>query len=274
MKQTLRGLITAPCLLLALSSVGWSAEGQPDPLIATVNGHDIHLSYVYQQIESLPLGEQVALRDQFDRFVESIIQEEVLLQATLKTKFQDEPELRDQIKHTIADYLINKYVTRKIHVTDKEVGQYYRDNASAIRNELVQVSHILLKVRAECEALQKQINSKEEFAQLAQQRSLHKDSAKNGGDIGSYMNHAGALGFEQRFFDMKVGEMDVFESTDGCHLVRITDRVTPPLPPLAEVSDRIRELITRSREIELLSALIKKSRSQVEVIRHSATQNK
>lgn len=273
MKQLIGRLITASLLYL-VATPGWSAEGQPDPVIATINGHDIHLSYVYRQVESLPLGEQVAIRDQLDRFIESIIQEEVLLQSMLQTSFGDELELREQVKNTAADYLINKYVTQKIHITDKEVEQYYHDNASAIRSEHVQVSHILLKARVECEVLQKQIKSKEEFAQLAQQRSLHRDSAKNGGDIGSYMNHPGALGFEERFFDMKVGEMGVFKGSDGCHLVRITDRVTPPLPPLAKVSSRIREIITRNREIELLSALIKKSSTYVEVIRHRSAQNK
>ena len=95
MKQVLR---LTTLLLFLLSAHSRSAEQQQDSLIATVNGQEIRLSYVYRQIESRPLGEQVTLRDNFDRFVESIIQEEVLLQSMLKTKFQGESELREQIK--------------------------------------------------------------------------------------------------------------------------------------------------------------------------------
>lgn len=266
--------VIASTMLYVVASVGWSAEQQSDPVVASINDHKIYLSYIYQQIESLPLGEQVAIRDRLERFIESIVQEEVLLQSMIATDFRNEPELREQIKNAVADYLIKKHVSQRIRVTDREIEQYYRDNASVIRDERVQVSHILMKSRDECEAMLKRINSSEEFAELARQHSLHKDSAEKGGDIGSYMNHPSGLGFEERFFEMKNGDMRVFESSDGCHVVRVTDRITPPMPPLAKVSERIREIIDREKEIELLSSLIESSSRTVEVIRQEPAQNK
>ena len=49
-----------------------AAVAADDPRVAVVNGHDIRLSYVYEQIESLPLGEQIVIRERFDRFVDSL----------------------------------------------------------------------------------------------------------------------------------------------------------------------------------------------------------
>jgi len=267
-KQTIARLL-ASTILCVVVSIGWSAEQQSDPVIATINGHKIQLSYIYQQIESLPLGEQVAIREQLDRFIESIVQEEVLLQSMLATNFRNEPELREQIKNSVADYLIKKYVNQKIRVTNQEIEKYYRENASVIRNELVQVSHILMNTRSECEAMINRINNSEDFALFAKKYSLHKDSAENGGDIGRYMNHPGGLGFEHLFFEMKIGEMRVFESSDGCHVVRVIDRTTPPIPPLAKVSERIREIIERNKEIEFLGTLIDSSRNHVKIIRQN-----
>ncbi|ETW97705.1 MAG: hypothetical protein ETSY2_44125 [Candidatus Entotheonella gemina] len=237
-----------------LPAIGTWAQA-PDPVVGKVNDHDIRLSYLYQKIESLPLGEQIDVRDQLSRFLESVIQEEVLFQSMLRTGFQNEPELREQIKVSVVEFLVDKYVAKRLQVTERDVEHYYRENASVIRNETIRVRQIVLPTREACEALAAQIDSEETFMQLAKTHSLHA-SAKEGGDLGRYMRHPGPLGFEEEWFDMRVDEMRIFESPEGCHLVRVVDRITPPLPPLEEVQDRIRFILHRNQEIALLRALI------------------
>ncbi len=227
----------------------------PDPVVGKVNERRIHLSYLYQKIETLPLGEQIDVRDQLSRFLESVIQEEVLFQSMLRTGFQDEPELREHVKAAVVEFLVDKYVAKRLQVTDRDIERYYRENASVIRNETIRVRQIVLPTRDACEALRVQIDSEATFIRLAQAHSLHA-SAKEGGDLGRYMRHAGPLGFEEKWFDMEVDEMRIFESPEGCHLVRVVDRVTPPLPPLEDVQGRIRFILQRNQEISLLRALI------------------
>ena len=111
------------------------------------------------------------------------------------------------------------------------------------------------------------IESDADFEAAARGRSLHRESADKGGDIGLYMNHDGPLGFETKFFEMQVGDMRVFESGDGCHLVRIMERVTPPMPPLEQVAPRIRVLIERGQQIKLLRELIEKASATIKVER-------
>ncbi len=247
-------------LLVGLLGIGLSlsvkASAQaPDPVVGKVNDHDIHLSYLYQKIETLPLGEQIDVRDQLSRFLESVIQEEVLFQSMLKTGFEDEPELREQVKATVVGFLVEKYVSTRLEVTESDVEHYYRENASVIRNETIRVRQIVLPTRDACEALMAQIDSEAAFIQLAKNHSVHA-SAKDGGDLGRYMQHAGPLGFEEKWFDMAVHEMRIFESPEGCHLVRVVDRITPPLPPLQDVQERIRFILQRNQEISLLHTLI------------------
>ncbi len=241
------------CLCL-LPVVGAQAQA-PDPVVGKVNDHDIRLSYLYQKIETLPLGEQIDIRDQLSRFLESVIQEEVLFQSMLRTSFEDEPELREQVKALVVEHLIEKYVAKRLQVTEADVEHYYRENASVIRNENIQVRHIVLPTREACEALQAKIDSEATFIELAKSHSLHA-SGKEGGDLGRYMRHPGPLGFEEQWFDMQVDEMRIFESSEGCHLVRVVDRVTPALPPLEAVQERIRFVLRRNKEISLLHTLI------------------
>lgn len=240
--------------LALLPAIGAWAQA-PDPIVGKVNDHDIRLSYLYQKIESLPLGEQIDVRDQLSRFLESVIQEEVLFQSMLRTGFQDEPELREQVKASVVKFLVEKYVTKQLQVTEGDIERYYLENASVIRNETIRVRQIVLPTRDACEALMAQIDSEAAFIHLAKTHSRHA-SAKEGGDLGRYMRHPGPLGFEEDWFDMHVDEMRIFESPEGCHLVRVVDRVTPPLPPLEEVQDRIRFILQRNQEISLLRALI------------------
>ena len=81
------------------------------------------------------------------------------------------------------------------------------------------------------------------------------------------MNHDGPLGFEELMFEMQPDEMWIFKSTDGCHLVRITERVMPPLPAFEEVESRIRELMQTQQERALLGKLLEDREKNLRVER-------
>lgn len=244
------------CLILLCTVVSVAGAQDADPVVARVNGHEIRLSYVYKKVESLPLGEQVDVRDALGHFVESVVQEEILFQSMARTDFQAEPELRERVKTTVAEYLIEKYVKARQQVSDEAIQAYYRDNESMIRGESVRVRHILRPTSPECEALQQQIDSEATFIRLAATHSLDRKTAPQGGDLGHVMRHPGALGFEPEWFTMQPGEMRIFESSQGCHLVRVAEHSLPPLPPLEQVRERIRFVLQRNQEIKLLRSLI------------------
>lgn len=247
-------LFTLIVILLGTLSVGRAQD--TDPVVAIVNGHEIHLSYVYRKVEALALGEQIDVRAELQRFVDSVIQEEVLFQSMLRSGFQGEPELREGVKTTVVAFLIQKYVKDRIRVPEEAIQTYYRDNASVIRGETVRVRHILLPQRTKCEALLVQIDSEATFIELAKTHSLDQSSVQKGGDLGRFMRHPGPLGFEQQWFDMQPGDMRIFESPQGCHIIRLIERETPPMPPLKQMRERIRFVLARNREITLLRTLI------------------
>ena len=238
---------------------------EADPIIAKVGGHEIKESELYRQVESLPLGDQIGVRGAMDAFLRSMVREEIFFQAMLKSDFLGEPELRDEVKSLVAASLINKYVKERATVSAEAVQQYYNEHERDIRGEHVQSRQILLKTRAECEALLDKSMSEAEFTEAAKRLSLHKISADRGGDLGLFMPHAGPLGFEPELFSMKVGEQKIFETAAGCHLILLTLHEVPPLPPLAEVEERIRSIMEGQREIELLRGLIDRLAVEVEV---------
>ena len=213
------------------------------------------------------MGDQVSIRSDPDKFAESLIQEEVLFQFALTRNFDNDLALRESIKTTVVNHLIEKYVTSKLAVTEEEISAYYDDNTSAIRGETVQISHILTATRPECEALLVKLEQGESFEELARAHSIHESSAANGGVLGSMMNHDGPLGFEQQLFNLEPDTPTLFDSNDGCHIMLVTGRQVPPLPPLESVSGAIEGLMRREKEIAAVQTLIELAHEHVEVVR-------
>lgn len=120
----------------------------------------------------------------------------------------------------------------------------------------MRVRHILRPQRRECEAPLNQIDSETAFIEQARLHAIDKTTAASGGDLGRFMRHPGPLGSEQQWFDMRLGDRRIFESSQGCHLVRLIEHDIPPLPPLAQVRERIHFLLQRHQEITLLRGLI------------------
>jgi len=81
------------------------------------------------------------------------------------------------------------------------------------------------------------------------------------------MNHDGPLGFERSLFEIPENQASIFESDEGCHVVMVSGRVTPALPPLENVSPAIENLLKREIEIEALQELMERAHGSVTVIR-------
>ena len=243
------------------------AVAQQDDTLAIINDYQLTMSDVNALIATMPLGDQVSIRSDPEKFAESLIQEEVLFQFALKDSEENDPALREELKELIVNHLIDKFVTQKVIVSDAEIEEFYDSNTSAIRGETVQVSHILTETKAECTALLERLDQGESFAELATQYSIHERSAQNGGELGSMMNHDGPLGFEQELFEIPQDQYTLYESSEGCHIVVITGRETPPLPPLENVEPGIRNLLAREKEIAALQTLIERAHNSIEVIR-------
>ena len=256
----------ASAIALALVTV-FSAQAQDDPVIAIINDYELRASDINAEISKMPLGDQVSVRSNPEKFAESLIQEEVLFQFGLKDGFANEPELRTELKTLAVNYLINKYVTEKLVVSDAEIQEFYDNNPGAISGETIEVDMIVTQTREECDALLERLNAGENFSELAVAHSTHQSSAEQLGNLGSIMNHSGPLGFEEDLFDIPENEYTLFENEEGCHIVSVSDRVSPPMPPVENVAAPVRNLLMREKEIIAVEALIEAANEAVEVVR-------
>ena len=84
--------------------------------------------------------------------------------------------------------------------------------------------HILVKSEAECEDLKRQIESGEDFAELASRHS-QCPSGRDGGDLGTFRPGQMVKEFDTVVFNDAVGQVHGPVQTQfGYHLIEITSR--------------------------------------------------
>ena len=124
-----------------------------------------------------------------------------------------------------------------INVTEDEIKSFYKANADKYQNQQQrEASHILIaasknappaekaKAKAKAEDVLNQIRKNpKQFAELATKYSQDPESAKKGGDLGSFGRGMMVKPFDDAVFSMKVNEIrNVVESDFGYHIIKLT----------------------------------------------------
>lgn len=169
-----------------------------------------------------------------DDFKKNVKSTEPDLQAYFNAH-KDKYNIKEQRR---AQYLLipSAAVATTISVTDKEVQEEW---ARQPHPETVTASHILFKVddaakdaevKTKAEEVLKRAKAGEDFAELARKYSQDTESAKNGGDLGSFPRDQMVKEFSDAAFTMKPGEISGLVRTQfGYHIIKVTSHETPTL---------------------------------------------
>jgi hypothetical protein len=148
-------------------------------------------------------------------------------------------------------------------ISEEELqGLYERDLPGA----RVRARHILLRfppgataaqtdsVRALAESLRSRLVGGEDFGALAREYSQDTGSGANGGDLGSFGKGEMFPPFEEAAFALQVGEISpVVETTVGLHIIRVDERI---IPPLGENREQFRAQLQNRRVAEAESIYV------------------
>lgn len=124
-----------------------------------------------------------------------------------------------------------------INVTEDEIKSFYKANADKYQNQQQrEASHILIaasknappaekaKAKAKAEDVLNQVRKNpKQFEELATKYSQDPESAKKGGDLGSFGRGMMVKPFDDAVFSMKVNEIsNIVESDFGYHIIKLT----------------------------------------------------
>lgn len=110
-----------------------------------------------------------------------------------------------------------------IEITEEEAKEYFENNKEDLI--LIRVSHILVKTEEEGQEVLDRINNGEDFAKVAEETSVDKQSSESGGDLGYLTKGDRVAEFEEAAFSLEPGEIsEIIKTEVGYHVIKAEDK--------------------------------------------------
>ena len=216
-----------------------------DPVVATVNGVEIHLTQAKDAYQRLPEQyRQAPFEAIFSGLVDSLIDSKLAAEDAKRQKVPDEPEFKARMARIEEQVLQRMVLSRamKAGVTDADVRARYETMIKGMAgNEQIQARHILLETEDAAKAVIADLKKGRDFASLARERSTGP-SASEGGDLGFFAKGQMVPAFEKATFGLAKGQYTEtpVKTQFGWHVIKLEDRKKASVPKFEEVEQDLR----------------------------------
>jgi peptidyl-prolyl cis-trans isomerase C len=256
----------ALCLILVAALISCTKKGveQKGPYLAKVGNVTITQADYDREFKTLPEYAQQMFSDEQgkEKFLNEIINKEMLYQEALKKGFDKTPEFQKKLeefkKLTLVTELFEKEVISKAKVSDQEVKDYYeKHKEELVPTVQIKASHILVKSEDEAKKVLERLKKGEKFAEVAKAVSIDKGSAKNGGDLGYFSKGQMVPEFEKAAASLKVGDVSVPVKTQfGYHIIMVTDKKKGSPVEFEKARDMISQRLSGEKQKETFEKYI------------------
>mgnify|MGYP000438935392 CR=1 FL=1 len=255
-------------LALTLGSASLSAQ-EPGDVVAKVGNAEIteaDLAFTArelgQELQRFPPAQWRQL------LLDAMIDMELLAQAATDAGLDEDPDFQKQMEFLKLQALRNAYLSQKIGgaITDEEIKAAYDEQFASFEGaEEIHARHILVKEKAEAEALIEELDGGADFAELAREKSTGP-SGPNGGDLGFFAKGQMVPQFEEAAFALEPGSYtkDPVETQFGWHVILLEEKRQQPKPALEEVENGLRQQLFRDRYEARMAEL--KEANKVEIL--------
>lgn len=266
--KPLFGAALVATFLTAGSAAVFAQDTKPsdDPVVAIVNGHEIHQSNVRTAFQRLPAQyQQIPIDVILPQLIEQLVTNRLMEVAGRAQDLHNSEDLKAQVRAFEGAAIQQAYIEGKIdeQVTEAEILRVYEETVgNAEGPEEVRASHILVETEEEGMAILKELADGADFAALARDRSTGP-TGPSGGDLGYFGREAMVEPFATAAFALEIGEVgpDPVKTQFGWHVIKTVDKRRQPPADLAESRAQIEESLTR----EFITAHMAELRAGAEV---------
>jgi peptidyl-prolyl cis-trans isomerase C len=247
--QTTQAPATAPAPATTAPAAPQAATppaAKPDPVVATVNGSEIHLSDVQEAVAGLP-DEYRNLPPQmlFPMLLEQLVDRKAVVMLAEKQGLQNDPLVKKQLARAEDSTLQNALFSRDIgpQVTEAKVKERYEATmANKPGEEEVHARHILVAKEDEAKAIIVELDKGGDFVALAKAHSTDPGAAQ-GGDLGFFKKGDMLPEFSAAAFALKPGEITQtpVHTQYGWHVIKLEERRQAPPPTFEQAHDQLRQ---------------------------------
>jgi peptidyl-prolyl cis-trans isomerase C len=250
--------------LFLMPAASLHAQGS-DPVIARVNGVDIHESDLATAEEEIGSNMPQMTPDQKRDYLITYLADVVMLaQAAEQQKLADDPAVQRQITFERNKVLMEAILQKagEAAVTDDALHKVYDQAVKQMGNEQeVHARHILVATEDEAKQIEAELKNGADFATLAKQKSKDPSGAANGGDLGWFTKDQMVPEFAEVAFKLDKGQIsDPVQTQFGWHIIQVVDKRIKPTPTFEEVKPQLVQYVARHGQEELVENLRKSAK--------------
>jgi len=262
--------VLAASLTLALAAAGPLRAQDKDPLIAKVNGTEIHqsdLAVAEEEAGQLPPMSPDAKKDYLVQFMADMI---LVSKAAEAKKMGDGADFKRKVAFARNKLLMEQLLQSvgKEALTDEAMHKVYDEAVKQMGQEQeVHARHILIRAAAGDEKAGKEAEDKikaviarlkkgEDFAKLASELTEDPSGKANGGDLGYFSKEQMVPEFSDTAFKLDKGQISEPVKTQfGWHVIKVEDKRVKAVPKFEEVKPQIEQYVTRKAQADLVTSL-------------------
>jgi peptidyl-prolyl cis-trans isomerase C len=258
--------------VVALAGCGQKTDG--GKTLATVDGEaitekDYEMYLQMRQTRQAPIADkakekEVVLNELVDRLL--------LTRRARELKLDQQPENRlllKRVEENILAQALIKTTVQETSISDDDLKKRFTSELEKLHKTEYKVSHILVEDENQAKDIIAQLKRGANFAQLARQKSIDKESGKNGGELGWVRQDMVVPEFFSAVTALKKGTNSETpaKSEYGFHVVRLHDSRPLQVPTVDQLmaNPRAKEDMARRLRDERIQALVKDLREKAKI---------
>src|SRR6201998_4181093 len=255
----LAALAATGCLVAVLAAGLPVRAAESDPVLAKVNGSEIHASDVALAEEELgPSLAQMDPATKKDNVLSFLIDMKIVSKAAEDKKIENNDDFKKRLAFTRNRLLMDSLLASegKAATTDDAMKKVYEDASKQIAGEQeVHARHILVETEDDAKAVKAELDKGADFAELAKKKS--KDpGASDGGDLGFFTKDQMVPEFSAVAFALEPGKIsDPVKTQFGWHIIKVEEKRNRKAPEFDQVKGQIETYVTRKAQAEYVGKL-------------------
>lgn len=248
-------------LATALATPALAAD--KDPVVAVVNGSEVHASSLVGYQRSLP--PQMAAQVPYEALLDSLINNTLVFEQGKKDGMDKDPDVKRALKDIEQQLVVKAWMAKKLRaeVTDAAIKQGYDKFLAEFKPvEEVRARHILVDNEDAAKAIIADLKKGADFTELAKTKSKDPSAKQNAGDLGYFTKDEMVPQFAEAAFAMKPGELSSapVKSQFGWHIIKVEDRRMASPPTFEQAQPVIREKLAEETAERLVNDMRAKAK--------------
>ncbi|HVI52054.1 MAG TPA: peptidylprolyl isomerase [Candidatus Sulfotelmatobacter sp.] len=258
--RTLRAAAIAAAVA-AVVSVPALADDAKDPVVATVNGIDIHKSAVVDFYQNSQFA-QVPLDAVYPQVLDVVVTGQLLLEQAQKQKLESDPDVIKAVKLAQENILKQVWLGKKVEpmLSDDALKARYEEiKKSTPPREEVHARHILVKTEEAAKQVLADLKKGVKFEDEAKAKTEDPSGKETGGDLGFFTKDEMVPEFADAAFKLNAGEVSKapVKTQFGYHIIKVEEKRAAPPPSFDQLKPTLAAELKQKAAHDVIDGLRK-----------------